>query len=344
MFDNHRMESPANCIGLTYDLRDDYADMGYSEEALAEFDSVETIEAIEHALWRHGYTTERIGHVRNLARKLVDGQRWSMVFNIAEGLSGRSREAQIPCLLEAYDIPYVFSDPLTQAVTLDKSIAKRLVRDAGIPTPRFQIINTIEDVLDCDLMYPIFAKPIREGTGKGCSNASMILDQNQFIHISTSLVLKFGQPVIAEEYLPGREFTVGIIGNGPDARIIGVMEIILGKNAEENAYSYENKAHYLDRVSYKLSEDPEALLAGSTALAAYHTLGCLDASRIDLRSDADGVPNFIEANTLAGLNPVHSDLPILSSKVGMPYETLILEIIKSAHARYGITGHVHGLF
>jgi len=172
MFDNPNMENPVNHIGLTYDLRADYEDQGFSEEALSEFDSVETVEAIERSLWRLGYTTERIGHIRNLARKLVDGQRWSMVFNIAEGLSGRSREAQIPCLLEAYDIPYVFSDPLTQAVTLDKSVAKRLVRDSGIPTPRFRIINTVEDVLACDLTFPLFVKPIREGTGKGCSNAS----------------------------------------------------------------------------------------------------------------------------------------------------------------------------
>jgi len=344
MFDNPKMENSMNHIGLTYDLRDDYMDMGFSDEALSEFDSIETIEAIERALWRHGYTTERIGHIRNLAKKLVDGQRWSMVFNIAEGLSGRSREAQIPCLLEAYDIPYVFSDPLTQAVTLDKSIAKRLVRDSGIPTPRFQVINTIDDVMNCDLAYPLFVKPIREGTGKGCSNASKIMDRDQFIRVSTSLIVKFDQPVIAEEYLPGREFTIGIIGNGSDARVIGVMEIILGKNAEENAYSYENKAHYLDRVSYTLANDDEALQAGSNALAAYHSLGCLDACRLDFRSDAHGVPNFIEANTLAGLNPVHSDLPILSAKAGMPYETLIHEIIKAAHTRHGVTGHVHGMF
>ena len=344
MLDRPNIENPAQHIGLTYDLRDDYEGQGYSEEALSEFDSIETIEAIERALWRHGYTTERIGHVRNLAKKLVAGQRWRMVFNIAEGLSGRSREAQVPCLLEAYDIPYVFSDPLTQAVALDKSIAKRLVRDSGIPTPRFQVIENIEDILKCDLAYPIFVKPIGEGTGKGCSNASKITDQDQFIHVATSLIFRFNQPVLAEEYLPGREFTVGILGNGNNARVIGVMEILLGENAEENAYSYENKANYLERVTYKLADDVEAMQAASNALAAYHALGCLDASRLDLRSDAHGVPNFIEANTLAGLNPIHSDLPILASKAGMSYETLILEIIKAAHARHGITGHVHGMF
>ncbi len=344
MLDRPNMELPVQHIGLTYDLRDDYEDRGYSEESLSEFDSIETIEAIERSLWCHGYTTERIGNVRSLAKKLVEGQRWSMVFNLAEGLSGRSREAQVPCLLEAYDIPYVFSDPLTQAVTLDKSIAKRLVRDSGIPTPRFKVIENIKDILSCDLSYPVFVKPIGEGTGKGCSNASRIMDQDQFIHVATSLIFRFNQPVLAEEYLPGREFTVGILGNGSDARVLGVMEILLGENAEENAYSYENKANYLDRVTYKLADDEEATQAASNALAAYHALGCLDASRLDFRSDALGVPNFIEANTLAGLNPIHSDLPILAAKTGMPYETLILEITKAAHARHGITGHVHSMF
>ena len=133
-------------IGFTYDLRDDYRAIGFDEEAIAEFDSPETIDEIAAALTRLGFNIDRIGHVKALAARLVAGERWDLVFNIAEGLKGRSREAQVPALLEAYDVPYVFSDPLTLAVSLDKAVAKQIVRDAGIPTAAFAVARQMADV------------------------------------------------------------------------------------------------------------------------------------------------------------------------------------------------------
>lgn len=326
-------------IGLTYDLRDDYRDMGFSEEALAEFDSPETVEAIEAALRRLGHETDRIGHIRHLAQRLVAGDSWDLVFNIAEGLSGRSREAQVPALLEAYGIPYVFSDPLTQAATLDKAIAKRLVRDGGVPTAPFAVIETEEDAAKaCALTFPVFVKPLAEGTGKGCSAASKVSDPARLADVARALRARFNQPVIAEPYLPGREFTVGVVGNGDKARVIAVLEVLLGQNAEPGVYSYDNKEQFETRVSYCLADDAEARQAGEFALAAYRTLGCRDASRLDFRSDAKGIPQFMEVNTLAGLHPTHSDLPILSNMAGMTYDDLIGEITAAALTRHGLVG------
>ena len=325
-------------IGLTYDLRDDYRAMGFSEEALAEFDSPETVAAIEDVLCRQGHELDRIGHIRHLVARLAAGDTWDLVFNIAEGLAGRSREAQVPALLEAYGIPYVFSDPLTQAVTLDKAVAKRLVRDAGIPTAPFVVIDSDADAESCELPVPVFLKPLAEGTGKGCTAASKVTDRAELVRVARMLRDRFGQPVIAETYLPGREFTVGVVGNGASARVVAVMEVLLGANAEPEVYSYDNKELCESRVTYRLANDPEAQEAAVSALAAYRALGCRDASRLDLRSNTDGVPQFMEVNSLAGLHPTHSDLPILSTLSGMTYDDLIGEILEAARTRCGLVG------
>jgi D-alanine-D-alanine ligase len=324
-------------VGLTYDLRDDYRALGgFSEAALAEFDSPETIAAIEAALQANGCRVECIGHVRHLAARLVAGDGWDLVFNIAEGVAGRSREAQVPALLEAYDIPYVFSDPLTMAATLDKAIAKRLVRDAGLPTAPFAVIENDADALACQLAFPVFVKPLAEGTGKGCEKASKAANRKALATAARTLRARFNQPAIAEPFLPGREFTVGILGNGAGARVIAVLEILLLESAEPEVYSFENKELCESRVEYRLADDAEALAAGATALAAYRTLGCRDASRVDLRSDAAGVPQFLEVNPVAGLHPTHSDLPILAQQSGMTYEQLIGEILQAARLRCGL--------
>ena len=153
-------------IGLTYDLRSEYLAMGYSEEATAEFDREETVDGIESALQRLGHATERIGHIRRLVERLAEGRRWDLVFNIAEGLNGIGREAQVPALLDAYGIPYTFSDPLVLGVCLHKGLTKLVVRDAGVPTPDFALVERPEDLARVGLPFPVFAKPVAEGTGK----------------------------------------------------------------------------------------------------------------------------------------------------------------------------------
>jgi D-alanine-D-alanine ligase len=320
-------------IGITYDLRDDYLAEGYGEEETAEFDHPRTIAAIEEALQSLGYETDRIGHIRALARRLVAGERWDLVFNIAEGLRGFGREAQVPALLDAWEIPYTFSDPLVLSLTLHKGMTKRVIRDLGIPTPDFAVVETPEEIAAVALPFPLFAKPVAEGTGKGVTAASKIEDRADLPQVCRELLATFRQPVLVETFLPGREFTVGIIGTGAEAFVPGVLEVHLTEKAEKEVYSYANKEDWHGRIEYRLAADATASAANETALAAWRGLGCRDGGRIDLRADANGAPNFIEVNPLAGLRPEHSDLPILCEFAGMPYRELIAGIMRSALKR-----------
>jgi D-alanine-D-alanine ligase len=323
-------------IGLTYDLRSEYLAMGYSEEDTAEFDRDDTIDSIAAALRELGHQPDRIGHVRQLTQRLAAGDRWDLVFNICEGLRGPSREAQVPALLEAFDIPCTFSDSLMMAVCLHKGLTKTLVAEAGLATARFQLVETADDISRVNLPYPLFAKPVSEGTGKGVSAASVIHSPQQLQTVCLNLLERFRQAVLIETFLPGREFTVGLIGTGSSARVLGTLEVLLLDQAEPNVYSYVNKERSEELVNYRLVDphtDAEAAAAEALALAAWRTLKGRDAGRIDLRSDSDGRPHFIESNPLAGLHPQHSDLPMLATAVGMPYIDLIAAIVNSAAVR-----------
>lgn len=320
-------------IGITYDLREDYLIEGYSEEETAEFDRAETIEAIDQTLKELGYRTDRIGHLKSLTRRLAAGDRWDLVFNIAEGLRGFGREAQIPALLDAYDIPYTFSDPLVLALTLHKGMTKHVIRDMGIPTPDFAIIEKEDQITGICLSYPLFAKPVAEGTGKGITAASKINTEKELVDVCRMLLTVFKQPVLVESFLPGREFTVGIIGTGKDAIATDTMEVFLKAQAEPDVYSYINKENCEELVEYRLVYDEEAQQVRETALSAWRGLGCRDAGRMDLRSDRSGRPNFMEVNPLAGLHPQHSDLPIIFSLMGKTFHQLIDMIMHSALKR-----------
>ena len=326
-------------IGLTYDLRDDYLNLGYTEEETAEFDRLSTIEAFEAAIRHCGHEPERIGHARALMARLVAGHRWDLVLNIAEGLRGVAREAQVPAILEVYGIPYTFSDPLILALTLHKGLTKRVLRDGGLPTPEFAEINTAADLDNLRLGFPLFAKPLAEGTGKGIDGGSIIYNEQELRERCLDLLERFRQPVLVETYLPGREFTVGILGTGDKAEVLGTLEIILLKGAEGGAYTYNNKEFCEELVEYRLvrsMDDPAVLQAEQTALAAWRLLGCRDGGRLDLRADTHGVPQLMELNPLAGMHPEHSDLPMLATAVGMPYDELMRRILDSAAERVGL--------
>ncbi len=320
-------------LGLTYDLREHYLAQGYGLEETAEFDRPDTIEAIESALQRLGFSTERIGTVRQLAERLVAGARWDLVFNIAEGLKGVGREAQVPALLDAYGIPYTFSDPMVMALSLHKGLTKRVVRDCGLPTADFAVVDDAAGVAAVDLSYPLFVKPVSEGTGKGVTQASRVGSPAGLRRVCRQLLQRFGQPVLVETFLSGREFTVGITGTGPEARVLAVLEVALGERAEAGAYSYVNKEECEDRIRYSLADDGEATAAAAVALAAWRALGCRDGGRVDLRSDAACRPHFLEVNPLAGLHPQHSDLPIMCTLAGIGYDALIGRIVESALRR-----------
>ncbi len=311
-------------------MRSEYLKQGYSEEETAEFDREETVAAIESTLNILGYSTERIGNVKQLAKELVFGKRWDIVFNICEGMYGIGREAQVPALLDAYNIPYVFSGPLVLALTLHKAMTKSVVRDAGVPTPAYHVVYNQEEIELVNLPFPLFAKPLAEGTGKGIDMNSVIQNPEQLKERCMYLLDRFKQPVLVETYLSGREFTVGIIGTGEKARSVGVMEIILNEKAEKNVYSYVNKEECEELVEYVLVKGPVAEACEKVSLDAWRALGCEDAGRVDVRHDDNGIPNFIEVNPLAGIHPEHSDLPILSTKNGISYPELMQMIMESA--------------
>ncbi len=322
-------------VGITYDLRSEWLALGYSELETAELDREETVESVDATLRAEGFATERIGSFRGLMAALAAGRTWDIVFNFCEGMHGLGREALVPALLDAYRIPCTFSDPAVLAVSLHKGLAKRVVRDAGVRTPDFAIVEAMSDVEQARLSYPLFAKPIAEGTGKGITARSRISGPEELRAVCRSLLAEYHQPVLVEEYLPGREFTTAVVGTGCAAQAVGTMEVIMRESAEPNAYSYANKEDCEERILYQLVQGKEAQACAEMSLRAWQALGCRDAGRVDLRMDGQGRVSFMEVNPLAGLHPKHSDLPIICSMVGISYQELIHRIMSSACSRLG---------
>ena len=321
-------------IGFTYDLKADYVALGFSEHAVAEFDTEVTIDAISGALHTLGHDVVRVGHVKALAARLVAGERWDLVFNIAEGVAGFGREAQVPALLEAYAIPYTFSDPLVCALTLHKGMAKHVARGYGVATPDFALVTTLADAAAVALPFPLFVKPVAEGTSKGVTARSLVTSRAALLDVCAELLAEYREPVLVEEFLSGREFTVGILGTGSDARALATLEVVLKAGADAAVYSYRNKAQWRELVEYRLLGSGALRLAvEEVALATWKCLGCRDAGRVDVRLDAAGKPQMLEVNPLAGLTPEHSDLPIMAALVGLDFEALIGEILRCTATR-----------
>lgn len=323
-------------VGLVYDLRDDYIAEGYTLEQAAEFDSVETINYLVEAIEQNGYVVDRIGNGKALAGRLVAGCRWDMVFNVAEGIGGRCRESHVPALLEMYGVDYTFADPLACALTLDKAMAKEYVAMANLATPKFIVVESVEQAAMVNLCFPLFAKPLAEGTGKGIDQNSRIDTPEQLVAVCRDLLAKYNQPVLVEEYLSGREFTVGVLGNGPTSRVLGTMEIEVLAKDDHAIYSYLNKEECESRIRYSRLDDSETLLKARVeqlALLCYQVLGCRDSGRVDIRCNGQGEPCFIEVNPLAGLHPYHSDLPMIATNEGLAYYDLIGEILSNAFSR-----------
>ena len=320
-------------IALTYDLREDYLAEGYGEEETAEFDQPSTIAALEAAIAHHGHEVERIGNVRALTCALAANRRWDLVFNIAEGLSGFGREAQVPALLEAHGVAYTFSDTLVMSLCLHKAITKDVLRARGIATPASALIERPEQCRGLELALPLFVKPVAEGTGKGVTPQGIVRRMEDLETVCASLIARYRQPALVETYLPGREFTVGVLGTGERARVLGALEVVLRPGAQPGVYSYENKERCEELVEYRLASDATAHRAEAVALAAWRAIGGRDVGRLDLRCDEVGVPHLLEINPLPGMHPEHSDLPILCTHIGMPYVDLVGAIIDSARER-----------
>jgi D-alanine-D-alanine ligase len=239
----------------------------------------------------------------------------------------------VPALLDAHRIPYTFSDPLVCALTLHKAVAKRVLRDLGVPTPDFMLVEHIDDVERVALPFPLFAKPVAEGTSKGIHADSRIVDEVQLRNVCAKLLDRHRQPVLVERFLSGREFTVGVVGSGNDARAIAVLEVVLLQGADDGVYTQRNKEDCESLVEYRLADGAIAAEARSLALAAWCGLGCFDGGRVDVRQAPAGQLEVLELNPLPGLHPTHSDLPIMAGLAGISYVTLIGGILESALRR-----------
>jgi D-alanine-D-alanine ligase len=317
-------------IGLTYDLRSWYLDRGYSMEETAEFDKQETVDALADSLKIMGHETELIGNAFQLIEALAAGKRWEMVFNIAEGLYGDGRESVVPAILDQYRIPYVFSGPVIMGISLNKHLAKLVVAEAGVPVSPGFLVTDMKDLAELKLIYPLFVKPVSEGTGKGITDKSLVKNITELSSMVEWILKEFNQPALAEEYLPGREFTVGVIGHGDNTVAIGGMEVITADNLP---YSVHVKENYHDYCKYEPLSPDIAEECKSVAVKAWKALDAVDGGRVDVKADRNGRICFIEANPLAGLNPVHSDLPILARMYNIDYQKLLEMIMASAIKR-----------
>jgi D-alanine-D-alanine ligase len=317
-------------IGLTFDLRSWYLDRGFSMEETAEFDKQETVDALAGAIRLMGHETELIGNAFQLIEALAAGKKWDMVFNIAEGLYGDGRESVVPAILDQYKIPYVFSGPVVMGVSLNKHMAKLIAAAAGVPVSPGCLVSALSDLEKCRLEYPLFVKPVSEGTGKGITRKSLVKSYQELSEMVAWILNEFHQPALVEEYLPGREFTVGIAGNGDDTIAIGGMEVMCADNLP---YSVEVKENYQNFCTYKPLDEDIAEECKIVALQAWKALNAVDAGRVDLKADRNGRICFIEANPLAGLNPVHSDLPILARYYGIDFQKLMELIVDAAIRR-----------
>jgi D-alanine-D-alanine ligase len=324
-------------VGLTFDLRSWYIDRGYSMDETAEFDKQETVDALENSLKQMGHSTEPIGNAFQLIEALAAGKRWDIVFNIAEGLYGDGRESVVPAILDQYRIPYVFSGPVIMGLSLNKHLAKLVVSAAGVPVSPGVLITEPDSCDKISLNYPLFVKPVSEGTGKGITEKSLVKNVSELRVMVEWILSEFRQPALVEEYLPGREFTVGVVGRGHEAVAIGGMEVICADNLP---YSVEVKENYENYCKYAPLDEYIADECRAVALSAWKALEAVDAGRIDLKADRNGRICFIEANPLAGLNPVHSDLPILARMYGIEYQKLMEMIMESASRRVKDVSHI----
>jgi len=338
-------------IGIAYDLKSDFAPQGIEpEDAFEEYDSEETVDAIAAALRAAGHEPVKLGGGRRFLERLLahfpsgsprpgePGAAIDLVFNIAEGRGTRSREAHVPAACEMLQVPFTHSDPLTLALTLDKAMTKRVVAHAGVPTGAFALVASLEDLDALPLpAFPVIAKPNWEGSSMGVRRRSKCKDMAELRERCAALLAEYRQPVLVEEFLPGVEVTVGVLGTGASAEVVGMLECAPKiARQDEFIYSLEVKRNWREEVEYHVPPRlPPATLEAirAVALGAYRVLGCRDVSRVDVRLDASGRPKFIEVNPLPGINPVTGDLCILANRSGVTYERLIARVVESAEAR-----------
>ncbi len=324
-------------VGLTYDLRTQYVFKSSDPpDANAEFDHPDTIQVIQDALEALGHRVVRIGNAEQLLQ-VWNALPVDLVFNIAEGYAGRNREAQVPILLEMRGIPYTGSDGLTQALTLDKRVTKKLLLAEGIPTPRFFEMAHPSDPLPQDVIYPLIVKPRYEGSSKGLSDQSVVRSMRDLRAQAEWLMGTYHQPALVEEFIRGNEFTVAIVGNeAPEVFPVVRIQIDGHDELGDLFYTY---ARIAEGTRYVIPARIDAELERrlqELALATYRAVDCVDFGRVDFRVDEEGSPFVLEINPLPSLS-TEDVFGILAGHLGLPYGAMIAKILNAAIRRYGLS-------
>ena len=337
-------EPPSRIFGLTV------AELATRDE-FAEWDSPATIAAVEAALSKLGRVV-RIEATEDFPER-VRAIRPDIVFNIAEGFHGVNRESHVPAICEFFGIPYSGSDPFTLTLCLDKARTKETLYFHGIPTPKFAVVENLADLdgRTAGLTLPLFVKPLHEGSSKGITDGNLCRDRGQLLSQTKFLLESYHQPVLVEEYLPGNEFTCGVLGNGDEATVLPIVGMNFDALPEGALPIYSFDAKFVwDRPERpleifqcpaKISRDLQQAIE-RVVLDAYRVLGCRDWARIDVRLDAAGNPNILEVNPLPGILPdpaENSCLPKAARAAGIGYDDLIQSCLRFAAARQGVELH-----
>jgi D-alanine-D-alanine ligase len=324
--------------------------VAHADDAYAEWDSPETIAAVERALSALGDVV-RLEATASFPQRLQEA-RPDIVFNMAEGLSGQNREAHVPAICEFYGVPYSGSDPLTLSLALNKARTKQMLEYYDIQTAPFALVESLAEAKAVRkaglLRYPVFAKPVQEGSSKGITERNYIRAGDELLPCVAELLEVYEQPVLLEEFLPGAEFTCGVLGNGRDARVLPIVGIRFDALPEGALPIYGFEAKWIwDRPEQPLRmfecpasvDEPLRQSIERVTLQTYHALGCRDWSRIDVRLDGAGIPNVVEVNPLPGILPNPEDnscLPKAAAAAGIGYEELIQSCLLAAAKRCGI--------
>jgi D-alanine-D-alanine ligase len=325
-------------VALAYNLKRVTPGRGGEHDEEAEYDGPSTIASIREAIASHGHEVIELEADAGFVKALL-AARPDVVFNVSEGAGGRSREAHVPALLELMSIPYTGSDPACLVVTLDKAIAKAVLQKAGVRTPAAVVMTTGEEPIPSDLRFPVIVKPVAEGSSKGVLPASVATSEAEARSLARAIASRYRQGALLEEFLPGREFTVALLGGseGAPPTLLPPMEIVLLTDTTHPVYAFHHKLEPTHEVRYEAPARISAELdreLRDVALAAYEALGCRDVARVDLRLDRDGRVSFIECNPLPGLTPGWSDICLIAESVGIDYRTLIGRILEPAIERF----------
>jgi D-alanine-D-alanine ligase len=324
-------------VGLTYNLKKGIeSDI---EDVEAEYDSIETVMAIKEALEQLGCRVELLEADTQIFQKLLSTN-IDIVFNIAEGIYGRGREAQVPAILNFLKIPYVGSDETTLCIALDKALSKRFLSTYRIKTPKYRLLNPNKIAMTGKLRFPVIVKPNAEGSSKGISDIAVVNNSQELRKLVHENIAIYRQPMLVEEFVQGREFTVAVVGNGSEAVAFPPMEIRYKEKGQKyNIYSFNVKKNYKEYIEYICPAEIDQVVEKKlmdTAIKIYNILDCKDFSRIDFRLSEDQEVYFIEINPLPGLSPGYSDYPMITEFNGIGYRDTIKMILNSALKRHGM--------